>query len=102
MNDYAPFRTVHHLRLCHLVRVLTTPLPTQSFHMDMWYNQLDEDEKEVYDLNVCGFTACAAGHAGLDPWFRANGLIYDKDRRSDTGCISGTSSSGSADLQPLK
>lgn len=35
---------------------------------------------------ACGTIACAAGHCGLDPWFRANGLKLDLDSlRSERG-----------------
>lgn len=29
------------------------------------------------DRNACGTVACAAGHCGLDPWFRARGFRLD-------------------------
>lgn len=64
-------------RLLHLIEVLESNHET-TFDMDSWGADLlfrDNERSEVkFD---CGFSACALGHAALDPEFISQGLKLD-------------------------
>jgi len=59
------------------------------FNLKGWGGFVMEDGDVLENLNtrnmvhVCGTTACACGHAALDPWFQAQGL-YLVAWRSDS------------------
>lgn len=72
MNDEA----LRQLRRVLLVAA-TTPKPAVGFDMGSWFVGGGPDHKaELKDLIEmrCGSTACALGHAALDPWFKDRGL----------------------------
>jgi hypothetical protein len=64
------------VRVQHLERVLVNLTPHQiKEHFDMgdWvYNPNVDGEAKAPP--ICGTSACAAGWASLDPWFRRNGF----------------------------
>lgn len=81
-------------RLKQVVRVLRGLPQEQDLYLYAWVGKLDEDGDprdwesrrdgpvwfEVPSLpHHCGATACALGHAGLDPWFRARGFCTTQD-----------------------
>jgi hypothetical protein len=49
-------------RLTRLAELLDRVEPNK-FDMNRWFSKTD-----------CGYVACAAGHAALDPWFQSEGL----------------------------
>ena len=80
---------MHQERLRQVIRVLRELPQEQDLYLYAWVGKLDEDgdprdwEKhrdgpvwsEVPSLpHNCGATACALGHAGLDPWFQERGF----------------------------
>lgn len=80
---------MHQERLKQVVRVLRGLPQEQDLHLYAWVGKLDEDgnprdwESSQYGPvwfeqpsipRQCGATACALGHAGLDPWFREQGF----------------------------
>ncbi len=69
---------------------------SQEKKIERWENVkrvlsgLDEHEREKHwsmavwgTKNDCGTIACAAGHCGLDPWFRERGFKLDFFPNSD-------------------
>jgi len=84
----------HHMnRLANLVKLLESINP-DNFNLSHWVGIVSPSTGEVVshssfkafntmDINPnkeliqfpCGTTACACGHAGLDPWFRKQGLF---------------------------
>lgn len=61
------------LRLGHLLRVAEecAAKPKRAFDMRTWGRRWDEDDGQA---PPCGTSACLGGWAGLDPWFRRQGL----------------------------
>lgn len=63
---------------------------TQAEKIERWRNvlrvllSLSPHERQRHftmntwgELTPCGTVACAAGHCGMDPWFRSQGFIMD-------------------------
>lgn len=72
------------------------PINLEKFDLESWIGKLGgERERKVVTsaiLNECGTTACAIGHAMLDPWFRRRGLVpkFDPSKEMIIPTLRGT------------
>jgi len=71
-------------RLTRLAELLETPSTLRplavmdvGFDLTTWYREGPDYDDGIESYNECGTTACAVGHACLDVWFNAQGLVRD-------------------------
>ena len=90
MNSEALLRVADLLERSKPVHVQSGPAATDvAFDMSSWGDvNIDDDDfgPETTIKDVCGTSACAAGHAALDPWFQERGLrLVALDPRKPNG-----------------
>jgi hypothetical protein len=49
-----------------------------------WHEKRNHFDMKFWGVETkCGTVACAAGHCGMDPWFRKHGLILNPGNKGD-------------------
>jgi hypothetical protein len=70
-EGYTRIQATYEGKLLHLIEILEEVENLNSFNMNGWWRETNINESE------CGFAACAAGWAAMDPVFNELGLGLD-------------------------